>query len=269
MKKYLAIGVGMILLALLVEQAWGLEQESIEYFDNRYLLDNKPQPTVCVHDPEVYNNGYTNDELFEFAKNSIEDWENLLNKYSDGNNFGINIIRVDNATGFGEYTMKFRECDVNINFMGAPVLNIQTGGYIAGGTWHHNADRTWSDIIIYTWSFILEDPRMVNGTEASHYKASPTHPNALSATITHELGHSWGLKHYMLNDDYGLESYETAYADRSMMYTYTTRDGSHIKELTEFDAFALITKYSTDGWAGYTNFAIDNFIIYTDFENLN
>ena len=71
MKKYLAIGVGMILLAFLLDQAWG-EVESIEYFDNRYLLDNKPQPTVCVYDPENYNNAYTNDELFEFAKDSVK-----------------------------------------------------------------------------------------------------------------------------------------------------------------------------------------------------
>ena len=254
----------MILLAFLLEQAWGLEQESIEYFDNMYLLDNKPHPTVCVYDPENYNNGYNNDELFDFVKDSVESWETLLNKYSNGNNFSINLIRIDNATSFGEYTMKFRECDVNVNFIGAPVLNIETGGYIAGGVWHHNADRAWSDIVIYTWSYLPQDSRMVNGTEIPHFKAVPTHPNSLSATITHELGHSWGLRHYMLNDDFGEEKYEPTYAERSVMYTYTTRDGSHVKVLTEFDALAILTKYSTDGWGGHTNFAIDTFKIYRD-----
>lgn len=261
MKKYLAIIVGIILLTLLLEQAWG-EVESIEYFDNRYLLDNKPQPTVCVHDPENFNNAYTDDELFNFVKDSVEEWETGLNKYSNGNSFSINLLRINNATGFGEYTMKFRQCDVNINFMGAPVLNIQTGGYIAGGVWHHNADRTWSDIIIYTWSYLVEDPRIINGTKVPHYKAVPTHPNSLSATISHELGHSWGLRHYKLNDDYGATKYEIPFAERSIMYAITSRDGSHVKEITEFDILAILTKYSTDGWAGYTNFPIDNFKIY-------
>lgn len=263
-EKYL---IFILALSLLVTPGIAFaETEEIKFFDNRFLLNDKKVPTVCVHEPENYNNGWGNNDLFLFTEYSVKKWEARLNQFTEDDSFDINFLIIDNATGFGKPTIMFRECDININFMGAPRLNIDTGGYLKGGIWHHSGDRVWSDIILYTWDYFIQDPREIFGDEyvdnlikeynatdyTKHYSAEKTTQSTIIATLDHELGHAFGLKHHTWNGEYNLDIYDKEHAGKSIMYTVTDRI-EKIKDIQEIDVYAILAKYGTDGWAGYTN----------------
>lgn len=266
-EKYLIL---ILALSLLITPGFAFaETEEIKFFDNRFLLNDKKTPTVCVHEPENYNNGWENNDLFLFTEYSVKKWEARLNQFTEDDSFNINFLIIDNATGFGKPTIMFRECDININFMGAPLLNIDTGGYLKGGTYHHSGDRVWMDIVIWTWDYFLQDPREKFGDEyvddlikeynatsyTKHFAAEKTSQSSMIATLDHELGHTFGLKHHTWNGEYNMMYYNTTHAEKSIMYTVTDRNDT-IKDIRLVDIYALLAKYGTDGWAGYTNWEI-------------
>jgi len=264
-EKYLIL---ILALSLLITPGIAFaDTEEIKFFANNLLLNDKKTPTVCFYDPETYYNGWLDDDLYWFTKYSVEIWEARLNNFSNnGDDFNINLLRIDNATGFGKPTIMFRECDVNINFLGAPLLNIDTGSYIKGATWHHSGDRVWMDIVLYTWDYFLQDPREKFGDEyvdnlikeynatgyTKHFAAEKTTQSTMIATIEHELGHAFGLKHHIWNGEYNTSYYNKEHAEKSIMYTITDRDDT-IKDIRLIDIYAILAKYGTDGWAGYTN----------------
>ena len=84
------------------------------------------------------------------------------------------------------------------------------------------------------------------------------------ATLEHELGHAWGLKHHVWYGERNADiEYTQEHASQSMMYAITPRNvtDATAKNITEIDVYAIVAKYGTDGWAGITNWKYDSFQI--------
>ncbi|MGH7900545.1 MAG: hypothetical protein ACRENZ_02290 [Thermodesulfobacteriota bacterium] len=245
--------------------------QSIEYFDNRYLL-NEYVPIVCFYEPEKNNNGLPNQQLYDATFNAISDWVGALEEASGQQGvWDIGLKVIGNETSYGKPTQWFmRECNINIIFMGAPLLDVDTGGYFKGGARHLRGSTTYSDILIYTWDYFLIDPRTLNMTEMKekygdtltdetrYYEAKPVNEQILRITLEHELGHAFGLKHHLLNgkEGDGYKDYDVEHANMSIMYYLTSRhyDIDGMKKITDFDTMAIMAKYSTDGWGNVTNY---------------
>jgi len=247
--------------------------ESIEYFDNRYLV-NHELPVVCFYEPETFNNGWSTEVLYEVVKEALNDWVFKLEEASDTQDvWDIQLKYIANSTSYGKPTQMFmKECDVNILFLGAPILDIDNGSYYKGGVRHIRGMSAYSDMILFTWDYFVIDPRTLNMTQMKEiygdnisdttkfFEARPTNLDILSSTIKHELGHSFGLKHHQLNGKVGYSDlYEEYHSRLSIMYYLTPKEETEaipLKQITEFDTMAIMAKYGTDGWGGITNLKI-------------
>jgi len=236
-------------------------------------------------EPETNANPYDTENLFKVVKIAINEWVWKLNNFtgSTGDEWNVGLKLITNETAFGRPTIEFRECDVNISFLGAPVLNMDTGGYFKGGAHHFSGDRNWVDIIMYTWDYFPKDNRTIvnNISQAQldfifeerkvdpdliirHYEAKPSTGLIMVTVLTHELGHAWGLKHHVWNGERNADlRYVIEHGEQSMMYALTPRNvtDANQKSITDIDTYAIVAKYGTDGWAGITNWKIDSFVV--------
>lgn len=276
----ISVVIFMALLVVVSSQDVFAEKQiqSIEFFDNRYLR-NHELPIVCFHEPEQFNNGLPNQILYDATTEAINTWVYKLEEASgeqDIWNIGLKVI--GNETSYGHPTQWFMyECDVNIIFMGAPTLDVNTGGYFKGGARHIRGVTAYSDVILYTWDYYMIDPRTLNMTEmkarygnnltdqTQYYEVKPVDYPTLVATLEHELGHAFGLKHHFLNgkERWG-NDYDKDHASMSIMYYLTPRSVlEEEKVITSFDTTAIMTKYSTDGWGGITNYEMYQYSRYS------
>lgn len=267
MKKYLAIVVGIIILSITLEAAfgqfegntyWKTPADYIKYADNRELLV-KDLPRFCFYEPEEGKNAFSTDSLFDFSVGLTSHWIGLLENKSNNYN-GVWDIEMQRIPAGEKMQYHFDKCDLHMFWVGAPPLNIETGAYYKGGIYRLVGTSTEHKMIMYTYDYFP------NGTKQGIpvYEVKATEQEVLESTFLHELGHVFGLGHHKWYDKYdwyGGQYYEK-HADRSIMYTITPRTYGNVdgqKLVTDFDINAIIEKYGEDGWGGKTNWKITDY----------
>ncbi len=257
----------------------GPPEHQIDYFDNKYLMNNHPMPVVCVFEPETNANPYNIGNLTKMVHIAVNEWVYQIRNFTGGGDeWTVGLKVIENKTSFGKPTMQFRECDINFSFMGAPPLNIETGSYFKGGAHHFSGDRNFVDIILYTWDYFPKDDRERVGNISQeqldfmattdvipkYFEAKPTTPRTMVSVMMHELGHGFGIKHHVWFGERNADiAYIQEHGEQSMMYALTPRNVTDYNEksITEIDTYAIVAKYGTDGWGGITNWKIDSFVI--------
>lgn len=258
--------------------------EEVGYFSDRYIW--RYDPTVCLHADVSRNAAYPLEQLDSMLINSLQRWMTGLNAYAGDEVFKIYYKQVPIHSSweadlqYQHYTLFFPDCDINVFYLAAPALDSQTGEYFHGWTSHQTGSKHRSTVLIWTYDFEQRDFReltdehkakIANATgnieappDVSWYHMRPTHEYALEATTDHEIGHAFGLRHFMYNGtlagcyDCG---YQPEIAKKSVMYYSTPRNVSEedIKKLTDFDIQSLLYKYKLDGFGGETNLFVTKY----------
>lgn len=262
MKKYVAIIVGIIILAIILENVYGTKEvvgeETIPYFINENYFLDRYKPVLCLHEPPT-NAGYTFEELQQITKKSVDDWVYKLIDNS-GNEVGWYIDIITIPAGTADFTGELDHCNINVIFTNNTPIDLITGSYVKGGTWHYERVIHWSDIKVYTWDYFPIESKMDNktGKMVPQWQAKVAPKEVLVQVLEHELGHAFGLRHWELNGKSVPEEYYIKeHANKSIMYYATSPFYDEDKTIKEIDIFAIIYKYGTDGWGGWTHYNYD------------
>lgn len=223
----------------------------LKFVRNEYLtLEN---PTVCIHESFDQGIGYTYKEITKITAKAVKKWTDLLVKNSGGSEYdwGIRVIEQPGTNNPMIRTGHYANCDTNILLRGAPPIGPH-GEYAAGTAQHFSSFRIWHDITIYTWEYHIAEGKP-NSTNTITYRAEIVNEEKLEEIILHEIGHSFGLKHTTWNGWESNYACDQRHADFSIMYV-SVACKNITAEIQEIDYTALIYKYGTDGWNGYTNY---------------
>jgi hypothetical protein len=234
-----------------------MSKESIPYFKDRAYFMDRNQPVVCLH--ESPNTGYELEIYKRITIGALTAWTDKIKERSGTGELEwyIHFTIIKERAGSGiVYTDQFKYCDINIIFDNSTPLDITTGSYPKGGTWHYTAGNHWSDIKIYTWDYLpipseWDEERNMNVLQ---YEAVLTSEEVLQQVLEHELGHSFGLHHHMIDGEFDLcDCYDKKHAMKSIMYYATPRYFDEGRQIQDIDVDAIIWKYGTDGWGGWFN----------------
>ncbi len=270
--------VGIIILTIILQvaegQMWNVPQHEIYYANNSDLII-KPYPTICIHESEVFNNGWKDEVLLGWTTNVINEWIVGLKNYSGNYEaWDVQIQTISNSTSYGKISQMFPDCDVNIVFAGTPPLNIDTGESIQGKVNRYSGSRTFADLSVYTWVYTLGEPLeelkeqiktdYPEGNYTAHYSVTPINEIHFKNTMKHEIGHVFGLGHHKWwGKAFWLDNYyDEGQANQSLMYGIMA-DNNKTRSITNFDYQAIIEKFEVDGWGGKTNWTPRSFVITT------
>ncbi len=278
MKKYLALMAAVILMASLIQVAYGETRtvivkekefsietgtESIPYFVSPNHFMDRNQPVVCMH--ESPNTGYDLEVYEEITKGAIANWvDKLYEVTGDNGQWYLHYVMVpEDDPNIAKYTNEYKYCDINVIFDNNTPLDISTGAYIKGGTWHYKSVNHWADVKIYTWDYQTPEIKVdKDGNRiAMEYRAVYSPPEVMQQVLEHELGHAFGLKHHEIDMKfYEYNDYQKEWAKKSMMYYATSPQYDEDKKIRDVDIGAIIYKYTMDGWGGKTNVEADRYI---------
>jgi len=269
MKKYIALILAVILLASIIEYAYGdltmklniivpniNGTQSIPYFVNeRYFMDRN-QPVVCLHESPY--TGYDVEIYEKITKGAIKNWtDGLYNMTGGTSQWYLHYVMVpDETPDIVRFTDEFKYCDINIMFDNSTPINITDGSYTKGGTWHYTRANHWADIKVYTWDYfpavgLYNEERNVIEKQ---YETKLVPVEVLQQVLEHEFGHAFGLKHHEIDGEIWIDVpyYQPKHAEKSMMYYATRPIYDENKQIRLIDIQALVYKYQLDGWGGKT-----------------
>ncbi len=264
--------------------------EEIGYFSNRFMWDYDPM--VCLHAGISSNAAYPLEQLDSMLIGSLQRWLSGLNAYAGDEVFKVYYKQVQTHSSweadlqYQHYGLFFPDCDINVYYLAAPALDSKTGEYFHGWTSHQIGSKQRTTVVIWTYDFDQKDFRelsddhkakIANATgsidsppDVTWFHMRPSHEYSLESTTDHELGHAFGLRHFMYNGTLSgcsnCNGYDPEIAKKSVMYYVTPRDVSEedVKKLTDFDIQALLYKYTLDGFGGETNFLGKKYKITTE-----
>jgi len=221
-----------------------------------YIL--KSAPTVCVHEPRTTEIGFTEKELYSITKAAVNKWVDALEKNSSVKDVWDIKVITKSAVGPELKNRDFLDCDINIEWAGAPNIGSD-GAYIAATAGHQKDFMVRHNIKIYTWSYEkMVDIKYENGTTVPHFRAFDTPKYLLEYILVHELGHTFGLQHALWNEkEFRSYSFDREHAALSVMYFSPGSFVDFDRSIKKLDWTALIYKYGTDGWGGWTNIDLE------------
>lgn len=206
MLKHLMIA---FVIAFVPLTAFGYEYyESAPYF----MVDG--DPTVCYLD--------TKEKMYEpLVKQSINDWQNGLKEYTknhDAWNIHYKFINDNFDNDFDFFSL---DCTI--------VVFI--------GEYSDMSDMGYTGSTLETKSGIIQVG--INLLELQS-------DSQILSTITHELGHAFGLGHYITNDFELLKKWDAENNAPSIMVEGTFENG--IKKITKLDLQKMASLYGNDGF---------------------
>ena len=201
----------LLLLLGIVPFSSAFGYESYETTLDYVVFEN---PTVCYLE-------YEKAERFEdITKNSIDNWQTSLKEHT-GNYDSWDIYYEFIVDDYSDDYSKLGsvDCDIFVTFYDLihPEFEGETGIMV---------DTEQVLIHIYNVDEVADDK--------------------LVATLTHELGHAFGLGHYVTDQPELLEKWDNGIEIPSLMIEETPSQG--IEKITELDLDMMISIYGSDGF---------------------
>ncbi len=205
-------------------------------------------PTICAIEPQANPNFPTiGKQLLDETEYAVIDWKTKLNQGLGKHLvWNINLIKVliSEKNNF-DYT----KCDITINYYPEPQKD--PNGFIATGITIPNFETGKTNIEIYysdvqpNWvkkEWFQDNQEYYTFVDMPYYTGRIATNTQLDSTIRHEIGHSFGLGHYILPSDRlhniinGLEDMPSIMIDTVTVlgvkhYDITALDISQIKSI--------------------------------------
>ena len=249
-KKDLAlIGIGFVLLGFF---SISIFTEPVHYaYANEFLkmpIRVHTIPTICALEPQPDTKfSKLGSQLLEKTENAVLDWKTKLNA-ANGRHpiWNINLIKIPIGQQNG---FNYTKCDITIHYLPKPETKDEE--FVALGVTIPNFETGKTNIEIYYLDF-QPNYRMVEWTQGDttyytyvyepYYTGNVGTDTVLSSTISHEIGHSLGLGHYMVSEEErqkivnGLEDMPSIMIDTATIlgvthYDITTLDINEIKSI--------------------------------------
>ena len=212
---------GMIFLVLILlsitplSSAFG--EETYNFDPNLVLISD---PTVCIIESEIED--FSKYKLL--AIQSVLEWSRSLKIYTnnaDEWNIYHKIIPLDEKDN-----VTLSDCYILLS-----IYDISGDG--------SNGEITWLE----------------NGHASINiYNIDELTPLQITSTISHELGHAFGLDHYVTDDEWLLDQWNHGHNIPSIMVEFTTLN--NIAQVTELDLEMMVYIYGDSGFHGISDSSI-------------
>jgi hypothetical protein len=161
-------------------------------------------PVICAVEPAL-NPKFPSvgKQLLDETEYAVKDWITKLNQGLGRHPvWNINLVKISLGQQKG---FDYSKCDIKIHYFPEPEKN--SNGFIAAGVTIPNLDTGKTNIEIYysdlqsNWEKIewtKNNQRYYAYVDRPHYTGLVATSTQLGSTIRHEIGHSFGLAHYIV-----------------------------------------------------------------------
>ena len=195
-----------------------LSASGYQYYETNPYNTLSSDPTVCYISFE-FTQSYEN-----VTKQAISNWQDSLQQYTNNPdiwNIYYKSIPIDHYDDVND-NVDSLGCDIFIDFTDKVYINADEISSDANGT--------------------------TGGLVSGHILIEISTSNGLSqeqliSTTTHELGHAFGLGHYITNEDELIEKWNESIDVPSIMI-----EATDIEKITELDLKKMVTLYGNNGF---------------------
>ena len=216
-------------------------------------------PTICALEPQAEENfPKVGSKVLDLTEYAVLDWKTKLNENAGKHPvWNINLIKIPlgQQNGF-DYT----KCDITIHFLPRPQTRDEE--FVALGITIPNFETGKTNIEIYYLDF-QPNWKMVTWWEGNieyytyvdepYYTGNLATDTQLAITIRHEIGHSFGLGHYVVSYERrenivkGMEDMPSIMIDTATILGVTHYD------ITSFDTGEIKSIYGQGGFDTVSN----------------
>lgn len=172
--------------------------EATNYQETGFRLINNP--VICMSTP---TDPTLTTKMFGYTTSDIQEWSTLLNAGSTSRNLLWNIQLMP--------TTSSNICNITIDFIPKPTPDLQLNGEPVGVTILNFNNHKATIHIFYDYVF-------VNDNGSFDYTDSLAPDYQMEWAIKHELGHAFGLGHYIVSENEIANWLETANVLPSIMF---------------------------------------------------
>ncbi len=203
-KFLIVIVLGFFAISIMVQPS------AYAYTDNTFLkmpIRVQHSPTICALEPQPDSNfPKLGSKLLDMTGYAVLDWQTKLNENAGKKPvWNINLIKIPLGQ---QNSFDYTKCDITIHFLPKPQTKDEE--FVVLGITIPNFETGKTNIEIYYLDF-QPNWKMVTWWEGHteyytyvdepYYTGNLATDTQLGITIRHEIGHSFGLGHYMVSHD--------------------------------------------------------------------
>ena len=243
--------ISLILLLICISMlsfAWADEYRTLG-------IKHATNPQVCIFEPDIL---YTDDVdgVVQASYNSINLWKDGLREHSPKGNWDMSVVVIPSENHKYKNAREFPACSILISF---EYTNQESSSLGYTGIDFSNSKHKYAHIVVY-----LREVQVIKifdwdmwELEQKHIRTevniSPFSLISIQNTVTHELGHSLGLGHYLITD---APVSDNPWVTRSVMYYAMNPHSKEIMIPTYVDIKMVELLYKEDGFGGNISYSI-------------